>query len=155
MLFEVSILYADGKKERNIVSNTKIYPKRDNIVFAGFMPFKYKVKQHRILCQSIVKFGEKYFIYPQQIECHPETTLDDIKVIKPKSKTKKIVEKTTIIKPIPVEYKFESKSNPGSFYVVTVANNKVNCNCSGRWRAKDRDKGCTHMQQVRKQLELK
>ena len=58
-------------------------------------------------------------------------------------------------KPQKTEFQFESKSDPGHFYKVTVTGEKVDCTCSGRWRAKDRQKGCTHMQQVRKQLNLK
>ena len=86
--------------------------------------------------------GEKY-ITPNWQKVHPETTLNDIEWVK--SKPKKIkVEKQ--------EFQFESKSDPGHFYNVTVKGNQVDCNCAGKWRAKDRQKGCTHMQQVRKQL---
>ena len=51
------------------------------------------------------------------------------------------------------EFQFESKSDPGHFYKVTVKNNKVDCTCSGKWRAKDRQ--CRHMKDVKKQLKLK
>jgi hypothetical protein len=57
-------------------------------------------------------------------------------------------------KPTTTEYKFESKSEPGSFYVVRVTGDKVKCNCSGFYRAKDREKGCKHVQQVKKDLGL-
>lgn len=39
---------------------------------------KYKIKKHRYLPICIVKFANKTVIYPAGIECHPETTLDDI-----------------------------------------------------------------------------
>ena len=51
------------------------------------------------------------------------------------------------------EFQFESKSDPGHFYKVTVKDNKVDCTCSGKWRAKDRQ--CRHMKDVKKQLNLK
>ena len=86
--------------------------------------------------------GEKY-ITPNWQKVHPETTLNDIEWVKPKTK-KVSVEKQ--------EFKFESKSDPGHFYNVTVKGDEVDCTCAGKWRVKDRQKGCTHMQQVRKQL---
>ena len=48
------------------------------------------------------------------------------------------------------EYKFESKSEPGSFYVVRVIGDKVKCNCAGQYRAKDRQ--CKHMKEVIQKL---
>ena len=86
--------------------------------------------------------GAKY-ITPTSQQVHPATTLNDIEWEKPEPK-KIQVEKQ--------EFKFESKSDPGHFYNVTVKGDKVDCTCAGKWRAKDRQKGCTHMQQVRKQL---
>ncbi len=50
------------------------------------------------------------------------------------------------------EYKFESKSEPGSFYVVRVTGDKVKCNCAGQYRAKDRQ--CKHMKEVKQKLGL-
>jgi len=55
-------------------------------------------------------------------------------------------------KPTTTEYKFESKSEPGSFYVVQVTGDKVKCNCAGQYRAKDRQ--CKHMKEVRQKLGL-
>ena len=48
------------------------------------------------------------------------------------------------------EFKFESKSEPGSFYVVRVIGDKVKCNCAGQYRAKDRQ--CKHMKEVQQKL---
>jgi hypothetical protein len=39
---------------------------------------KYKVKKHPYLPIAIVRFTDKTVIMPAGIECHPETTLDDI-----------------------------------------------------------------------------
>jgi hypothetical protein len=91
--------------------------------------------------------GQKY-ILPGWQKVHPETTLNDINWIKPKPKN---IEKTEALQK-PEEFKFESKSEPGSFYVVRVVNGKAKCNCAGQYRAKDRK--CKHMKEVEKDLGL-
>ncbi len=55
-----------------------VNPRQDNIQHAGIRTFKYHVPQHRYLPKAIVRLGGKTYIYPEQIECHPDTTLDDI-----------------------------------------------------------------------------
>ena len=101
--------------------------------------------EHPILPPSLFTGtdGQK-FITPTWQKVLPETTLEDINWVKPKPK-KVSVEKQ--------EFQFESKSDPGHFYKVTVKDNKVDCTCSGKWRAKDRQ--CCHMKDVKKQLGLK
>ena len=112
--------------------------------FVNVEVFKYTY-EHPILPPSLFTGTDgKKFIVPIWKEVLPETTLEDINWIKPKPK-KVSVEKH--------EFQFESKSNPGHFYKVTVNNNKVDCTCSGKWRAKDRQ--CRHMKDVKKQLKLK
>jgi len=154
MLAELIVLYGDGRKESKIVlANSEeaiIYPKRDNITQSYYRPFKYKVKKHRILCKAIVNLGTKYVIMPSGIECHPNTTLDDIIEVEKKQKPK--VEVKQVEKPIEKTWRFESKSDPGSFYIVRVVNGKVKCNCAGQFRAKDRK--CVHMKEVEKELGL-
>ena len=102
------------------------------------------------MCKSIVKLGDKFVIMPSGIECHPGTTLDDIIEIENKPKQK--VEVKQVVKPVEKTWKFESKSDPGSFYVVRVVNGKVKCNCAGQFRAKDRK--CVHMKEVISELGL-
>lgn len=87
--------------------------------------------------------GQKYII-PGYQKVLPETTLKDIVWIKPESKVVKSKDTPTL------EYKFESKSEPGSFYVVKVTGDKVKCNCAGQYRAKDRQ--CKHMKEVIQKL---
>ena len=107
--------------------------------------FKY-IYNHPVLPPSLFTDRDgKKFIVPTYQEVLPETELTDIDWVKPKIQKEK---------PQKTEFQFESKSDPGHFYKVTVTGEKVDCTCSGRWRAKDRQKGCTHMQQVRKQLGL-
>jgi len=42
---------------------------------------KYKVKKHLYLPVAIIRFSDKTIIMPENIECDPDTTLDDIEVI--------------------------------------------------------------------------
>jgi hypothetical protein len=44
-------------------------------------------------------------------------------------------------------FKFESKSDPGSFYTVTKKGDKYKCTCPGSFRAKDRE--CKHIKQIK------
>ena len=111
----------------------------------GFGPtmvsrFQYEYK-HEVLPPGLVSIGGELFLVPTWKKVDKNTTLKDINWIKPKPK-KVNVEKH--------EFKFESKSDPGHFYNVTVKDNKVDCTCSGKWRAKDRQ--CRHMKDVKKQL---
>jgi hypothetical protein len=89
---------------------------------------------------------------PDWVEVLHETTLNDIKAFeeegrgRPKKDTKKINN--------PTEWKFESKSDPGSYYVVKqVSEYKVSCTCSGQYRAKDRK--CRHMKEIMLELNIK
>jgi hypothetical protein len=82
---------------------------------------------------------------PSYTPCIPETTLDDIEVIE-SNKPKVVVEK-----PQRKQWMFESSSGDG-FYQVTENMGKLKCNCSGFWRVKDKEKGCKHIQEVKKEL---
>lgn len=145
MLKELRIVYEDDTKYTKIVHHTKatIKPIRDKIRHCECGPFKYKVKKHPFLCVAIVKFGNKYMIYPAGIPCIPETTLDDIEVIE-SNKPKVVVEK-----PQKPKWMFESSSGDG-FYQVIENMGKLKCNCPGTWRAKDRR--CKHIKEVEIEL---
>ena len=91
---------------------------------------------------TLAKADGKLFLVPDWKEVHPKTTLNDIKWSKPS--TKKTIQKQS--------FKYESKSDPGSFYEVTVNGDNMRCNCSGFWRVKDKVKGCTHIQKTRSTL---
>jgi hypothetical protein len=86
--------------------------------------------------------GKKYLL-PMWKEVHPQTTYNDINWIKPESKK---------VEPEKNTWKFESSSAPGTFYIVRQSGLTLTCNCSGFYRAKDRNKACKHVQEVRKQL---
>jgi hypothetical protein len=145
MLKELRIVYEDGTKYTKIVHHTKatIKPRRDKIRHCESGPFKYKVEKHPYLPVSIIRFGNKYMIYPAGIPCIPETTLDDIEVIE-SNKPKVVVEK-----PQKPKWMFESSSGDG-FYQVIENMGKLKCNCPGTWRAKDRR--CKHIKEVEQEL---
>ena len=110
--------------------------------------FKYDYEHHMppTLYTSHVD-GQKYIV-PSWQKVHPDTQLSDINWIKPEPKVVESKETSTLNE----EYKFESKSEPGSFYVVRVIGDKVKCNCAGQYRAKDRQ--CKHMKEVKQKLGL-
>lgn len=123
-------------------SNLGFAPK-PNIVSQSVRVLKY-VYEHPVISPHLYTNSEgKKFIIPTWQEVHPQTTLEDIDWVKPEV-NKVPEEKNT--------WKFESSSDPGHFYTVRQSGLKLSCNCSGFWRAKDRNKGCKHCQEVRKQL---
>ena len=114
----------------------------------GVSRFKYTY-EHPILPPTIINSPTtgKTYIVPAWMEVLPETTLNDIEWIKPE------IKKTVTEKQEPQTWKFESKSDPGSFYVVQVIGNKIKCNCPGVWRSKDRK--CKHIKEVEKCVNAK
>ena len=109
--------------------------------FVNVEVFRYTYEGEMLPPSLFTSQDGKKFIVPTWQEVLPETTLKDINWIKPKVKKEK---------PQKNEFQFESKSDPGHFYKVTVTGTKVDCTCSGKWRAKDRQ--CRHMKDVKKQL---
>ncbi len=109
--------------------------------FVDVRVFRYTY-EHPVLPPSLFtdKDGQKWIV-PIWKKVLPETTLKDINWVKPKPKKVKLQKN---------EFQFESKSDPGHFYKVTVIGKKVDCTCSGKWRAKDRQ--CRHMKDIKKQL---
>ena len=77
---------------------------------------------------------------PHGIECHPKTTMDDIVIVdEPVAKPQKIIEE---------KWEFTSSDGKGK-YNVRVDMGKLKCNCMGFFRAKNKDIGCKHCQEVR------
>jgi hypothetical protein len=114
----------------------------------GVSRFKYTY-EHPILPPSIIVSPTtgKTYIVPAWIEVLPETTINDIEWIKPE------IKKSVIEKQEPQTWKFESKSDPGSFYVVRQVGITFKCNCPGVWRSKDRK--CKHIKEVEKCVNAK
>ena len=112
--------------------------------FIAVKQFRYQYT-HKTLPPSIFKSTDgKFYIIPTWQEVLPETTFNDIEWVREKAKVEKKISK-------PKEWKFESKSKPGNFYIVKqISDYKVTCNCSGQYRAKDRK--CIHLKTVIKEL---
>ena len=150
MLSQLTIGYDDGREEIKIVpsNNTKIYPQRDKIKYGFHKPFKYEVIKHRILPVTIANFPSGKVIMPAGIDCHPETTLDDIIEIVIETEQEKQEKKEIIEKNV---FEFKSSSSD-SIYKVRQNGDKLKCDCPGTWRAKDRR--CKHIKEVEKKLNL-
>ena len=114
-----------------------------SLVSNGVYVFRYTYEHHSLPPTLVVLSGQKYIV-PTWQKVHSETTLADIEWIKPEPK----VNQQQNIPIIKEEFKFESKSDPGSFYVVRVTGDKIKCNCPGSWRAADRR--CKHIKEVEK-----
>lgn len=121
----------------------------DPKVYGGFVNvqlFKYTYEHPTTPPTLHVENGKKY-ILPSNQEVILETTMDDIEWIQ----TEPINRVTVYKKPQQVQtsWQFESTSSPGHFYTVKLIDKKYKCNCSGFFRAKDKEKGCTHIQKVK------
>jgi hypothetical protein len=130
------IPWEDGKE-------FSINPKR----YGGYVDvrrFKYEYTHPQISPRLYTSHqnGKKYIIPTWQEVLH-ETTLNDIEWVKPKITQEKQIEGV---------WEFESSSSKGKFYSVKQNGLKFTCNCPGFWVAKDREKGCKHIQLVKKQL---
>ena len=125
-------------------STTYSFKPSSSLTSHGVYVFKYTYEHHSLPPTLLISpISGKKFIIPTWQEVHPQTTLADIEWIKP-VKIEVPIEKET--------WKFESSSEPGTFYKVRKQGDKLICNCNGFFRCKDKVKGCKHMQEVRKQL---
>jgi len=139
MLYQVSNEWECGFIEDFIAYSEGSYgmdPKRIKISFVKI--FKYEIESR--LKPGIANISGKTFITPSWRPCHPKTELSDIIWIKNLPKEEKLKETNT--------WRFKSSSGEGE-YVTKKNGFKFSCNCPGFWRAKDREKGCKHIQQVK------
>ena len=114
--------------------------------FVAVRPFKYM--SNSPYTPGLTRVNGKLYMVPDWVEVLPETTINDIKAFEPEERGRPKKEKQ-IAKP--KEWRFESKSDPGSYYLVKqISDYKVSCTCSGQYRAKDRK--CRHMKEVMKEL---
>ena len=148
MLKELYLEFEDGRTETKLIhlepgEQVKISPQQDGIVTAGCKTFKYQVPKHGYLTKSIFRFGDKTFIYPPQIECHPKTTLDDI--VEYLTEEQLLKEKIEAPKVEIQKWEFESASGGGTYTVTLNKFGNPKCNCPGTWRSKGR---CKHVKEV-------
>ena len=152
MLSWYKFTYEDGRVEEGITNAEEvavIYPKRDNIKSSITQRFKYEIETliPPVLYDSPIS-GERY-ILPSWTKVHPDTQLSDIEWTRWVSKEEVKVKKQESKKIINT-WKFESSSEPGNFYTVTLSGGGVKCNCPGVWRSKTRT--CKHMKKVQELL---
>lgn len=96
---------------------------------------------HPIFPPSIVTTLTCTYVVPGWVKIPSDTKLSDIKW-----------EKQEISKAIlNNKWTFESASSNAT-YVVEKLGFKFKCSCPGYFRAKDREKGCKHIQQVKSEL---
>jgi hypothetical protein len=90
---------------------------------------------------SILTLGEKTYLMPGWQEVLPQTRLQDINWIKPKTKHAEVI-----------EHKFKSSSNNKVYitkeHVSVDGSRKYTCNCMGYFRA--RDGRCLHIKSIEK-----
>lgn len=112
--------------------------------FVSVTIFKYRYEHYIPPTLFNANDGKRY-ILPTWQEVLPETTISDIEWVKMiltdevKTKVKEKIEENT--------FKFESKSDPGSFYTVTKKGDKYKCTCPGSFRAFDKE--CKHIKQIK------
>jgi len=115
--------------------------------FVGVSRFKYQSRSKYYGLVVSPRDGKTY-LTPDWVEVLPQTTFADIEG--PKEETRGRKKNSTKFEN-PREWKFESKSDPDSWYVVKhVSEFKLTCTCMGQYRAKDRQ--CRHMKEVMKEL---
>jgi hypothetical protein len=64
-------------RDGNDIIYSKTFEEIDSNVYE---PFKYTISKHKYLPVCIVRFVNKSVIYPEILECHPKTSLEDIEV---------------------------------------------------------------------------
>jgi|TARA_R110000765_G_scaffold264232_3_gene363843 hypothetical protein len=110
--------------------------------FVNVQRFYYEMN-HPYLSASLYtdNNGDK-FILPSMEKVHPETTLDDIKSIKPKVKVTR--SKT-------IEQTFNSSSSDTIYNTKYYPDSgKYHCDCPGTWRTRG---NCKHVKQMRNEIE--
>jgi hypothetical protein len=141
LLYKVTKITWDGVETTEYIRTARLSFKGEGHKGVFVTPIKYDY-EHPILPPSIYtsRDGKKYII-PTWQEINPLATLEDINWVSKKPEPK----------PEPNVWVFKSSSGDGEYKVKQVGDT-LKCNCMGFFRAKDRTKGCKHVQEVRKQI---
>jgi hypothetical protein len=107
----------------------------------GARRFKYDFEHMYAPAIFVSPISKQKYIVPGWQKVHPDTQLSDINWVKPEPKKAEVPQE-------PQTWKFESSSDPGSFYIVRQVGLTFKCNCPGVWRSKDRK--CKHIKEVEK-----
>ena len=135
---------SEDKYETKIIHTAdrtfKINPKQDGhgIVVSRFR-YRY---EDPVMPPALIKSQGKHYIIPTWQEVIPGTTLEDINWIKPVKKQKARA------------WLFTSSSDSNVKYKVTLKEGKFKCNCMGYIRVKDKDKGCKHIQTIKRKVKI-
>ena len=93
--------------------------------FVGIRPFKYMSRSAHT--PGLTRVSGILYMIPDWVEVLHETTVNDIKAFEEEGRGRP---KKVAMTSEPKEWKFESKSDPGSFYEVKqVSDYKVSCTC--------------------------
>ena len=134
MLYTVNMVYDDGRITNEIIHSEKpftISPKQDRIKSSKVTVHKYNYEHYLppVLFTSDID-GKKY-IMPLGIECHPQTTENDINWTRPKLKKE-------------IEH---IQGSMGTYKTTYNPNkNTYKCTCMGFWRSKG---NCKHVKALR------
>ena len=132
--------YKDGQVTDEIIyseTTTRNYIPEDNVTSVASSCFTYEV-EHPYMAPALMKRVDGLYIVPQNIKVHPQTTIKDIKWIRPVDKVEKVVET------------FESGSGMGKYKTTYNPNNqKFSCSCMGFWRSKG---NCKHVQELKSKI---
>ena len=135
MLYKVKTHYGDGRVTDELISSPSPYsikPSNDGIKICIVNTFRYEFEHYISPVLYINNEGKKY-IMPSWIEVHPDTTIDDIKWIKPVPPKETIIEKT-----VGSLGTYKTTYDPGK--------DVYKCTCPGFWRSKG---NCKHVQSLR------
>lgn len=131
MLYKVQTHYGDGRVTDEIISCTppfSIKPSKDNIKICISRIFRYEFNHYMSPHLFDSNDGKKYIV-PSWTEVHPDTTMDDIKWVKPVPPKETIVEKTV--------------GSVGTYKTTyEPSKNTYKCTCPGFWRSKG---NCKHV----------
>lgn len=140
-LHEFTHLTGKGNRRTRIIySPTTSFSLKNPTAYGKFVAvrlFKYEHKHPYLAPTLFTDSKGNKFITPGWIPVVPETTYDDITWIKPE---------VTKVKEEAQTWKFESSSDPGTFYIVRKAGETYKCSCPGVFRS--REKKCKHIKQV-------
>ena len=110
--------------------------------FVNVQRFYYEMKHTYLSASLYTDANGDTFILPSMEKVHPETTLDDIKNIKPKVKVTR--NKT-------IEQTFNSSSSDTIYNTKYYPDSgKYHCDCPGTWRTRG---NCKHVKQMRNEIE--
>lgn len=136
MLWSVRKRFQDGTEINEIISSPSPYVidiAKEKVVSSMTKVHKYDYEHYLPPTLFTNNDGKKY-IMPVGIECHLDTTVDDINWIKPK--LKKVIEKV--------------QGSVGEYKTTYDPNKKTyKCTCMGFWRSKG---NCKHVKALREKI---